>query len=76
EEVLACVGLAQNFAAMRALSDEGIQKGHMALHSKNLAMAVGATGDNIEKVAEMLVKSGSINMTNARVILDKLMKGE
>ncbi|MCL6015114.1 MAG: hydroxymethylglutaryl-CoA reductase, degradative [Candidatus Thermoplasmatota archaeon] len=72
EEVLACVGLSQNFAAMRALSDEGIQKGHMALHSKNLAIAVGATGDDIEKVAEMLVKSGSINMTNAREILDKL----
>jgi hydroxymethylglutaryl-CoA reductase len=72
EEVLACVGLSQNFAAMRALSDEGIQKGHMALHSKNLAIAVGATGDDIEKVAEMLIKSGSINMTNAREILDKL----
>ncbi len=75
EEVLACVGLSQNFAAVRALSDEGIQKGHMALHSRNLAIAVGATGNDIEKVSELMVRSGTINMTKAREILEELKKG-
>jgi hydroxymethylglutaryl-CoA reductase len=72
EEVLACVGLAQNFAAMRALSDEGIQKGHMALHSKNLAISAGATGIEIELVANELIRSERISMSNAKTILDEI----
>ncbi len=74
EEVLACVGLAQNFAAMRALSNEGIQKGHMTLHSKNLAISVGAKGEEIEKVSNMLVRSGRISMTEAAVLLEELRR--
>ncbi|MHB1439209.1 MAG: hydroxymethylglutaryl-CoA reductase, degradative [Cuniculiplasma sp.] len=74
EEVLACVGLAQNFAAMRALSDEGIQKGHMELHSRNLAIAVGAKDEEVDLVANELIRSGEIKMSNARVILDKIRK--
>jgi Hydroxymethylglutaryl-CoA reductase len=76
EEVLACVGLAQNFAAMRALSNEGIQKGHMALHSKNLAIAVGAKGEEIEKVSNTLIKSGRITMSEASKLLKTLREDE
>ena len=47
--IVASVGLAQNFSAIRALSDEGIQKGHMKLHSKNIAKIAGAFNDQIEE---------------------------
>jgi hydroxymethylglutaryl-CoA reductase len=50
-EVTVAVGLAQNMAALRALATEGIQKGHMALHARNIAIVAGATNDEIEKVA-------------------------
>lgn len=72
--ILAAVGLAQNFAAVRALSSEGIQKGHMSLHSRSLAASVGATGKEIDFVAEEMVKTGSISMTRARELLDELRK--
>ncbi|MHB8360873.1 MAG: hydroxymethylglutaryl-CoA reductase, degradative [Thermoplasmataceae archaeon] len=70
QSLLAAVGLAQNFAAVRALSDEGIQKGHMALHSRNLAIAAGAKGEEIDKISELLKKEGKISMTRAREILE------
>ena len=54
--VIAAVGLSQNFAALRALVKEGIQKGHMRLHAKNIAIMAGAKGDEIDKIAEQLVK--------------------
>lgn len=72
--VLAAVGLAQNFAAVRALSSEGIQKGHMSLHARSLAASVGAEGQEIDLVAESMVKSKSISMTNAKQILEELRK--
>ena len=50
-EITAAVGLGQNLSALRALSSEGIQKGHMTLHAKNIAVMVGAEGDEIELVA-------------------------
>ena len=56
--VFAAVGLAQNFAALRALGSVGIQKGHMALHARCVAVTAGARGDWVEKVAHLLVKSG------------------
>ena len=55
--VVAAVGLAQNFAACRALVSEGIQQGHMSLQYKSLAIVVGAKGDEIAKVAEALKKN-------------------
>ncbi|MEM0140079.1 MAG: hydroxymethylglutaryl-CoA reductase, degradative [Ferroplasma sp.] len=73
--VLACVGLAQNFAAMRALADEGIQKGHMKLHARNIAIAAGARKEELEKITEELINSGSISYSNA-VELIKKNKGE
>jgi hydroxymethylglutaryl-CoA reductase len=70
---LACsVGLAQNFAALRALATEGIQRGHMELHARNIAIIAGATGDLVDRVAEQLVKERSINVTRAKEILENL----
>ena len=63
--ILACVGLAQNFAALRALAAEGIQKGHMKLHARNIAIAAGATGDMIEKIAAEMVSEKNISYTAA-----------
>ncbi len=63
--ILACVGLTQNFAALRALAAEGIQKGHMKLHARNIAIAAGATGDMIEKIAAEMVSEKNISYTAA-----------
>ncbi len=71
-EILAAVGLAQNFAAVRALSSEGIQKGHMKLHSRNLAMSAGASGDLIDRISAIMVKEGNISLSRAREILAEL----
>jgi len=71
-EVIASVGLAQNFAALRALATEGIQRGHMGLHARNIAATVGAVGDEIDRVAEALVKERKVRMDRAKEILDAL----
>lgn len=68
--VLAAVGLAQNFAAMRALCTDGIQRGHMALHARGLAMAAGASEDIVEEVVEELIASGEIKLNKAREIVE------
>jgi len=68
--VLASVGLAQNFAALRALALEGIQKGHMRLHSRNVAAAAGARPEEIEKVAELM--GLNINEAGAKEALARL----
>jgi hydroxymethylglutaryl-CoA reductase len=73
-EVLAAVGLAQNLAALRALAKEGIQKGHMTLHSRNIAVAAGATGDQIDKIAEKMVKEKKVRMDRAKELLTELTK--
>ncbi|MEM4261438.1 MAG: hydroxymethylglutaryl-CoA reductase, degradative [Candidatus Diapherotrites archaeon] len=70
-EVVASVGLAQNFAALRALSNEGIQKGHMKLHAKNIAINAGAQGKNIDKIAEIMIKEGNISVSRAKEILEE-----
>ena len=71
-EVVASLGLAQNFAAVFALSTVGIQKGHMSLHAKNIAVMAGAKGDQIDKVAEQLVKEGNIKLDRAKEIVGQL----
>ena len=73
-EILAAVGLAQNFAALRALATEGIQKGHMSLHARNIAVMAGARGEEIDKVADILVKEGKVRLDRAKEILEKLRK--
>jgi hydroxymethylglutaryl-CoA reductase len=70
--IIASVGLAQNFAAVFALSTVGIQKGHMSLHAKNIAMMAGATDDEIERVAVQLVKEGKVKLDRAKEIIDSL----
>jgi hydroxymethylglutaryl-CoA reductase len=70
--VIASVGLAQNLAAIRALSTEGIQKGHMKLHAKNIAVAAGATGKLVDIVSETMYKQSKINLDSARRILQDL----
>lgn len=71
-EIIAAVGLAQNLAALRALATEGIQKGHMALHARNIAVMAGATGDLVDKVAEILVKEKKIRVDRAEEVLKEL----
>jgi hydroxymethylglutaryl-CoA reductase len=71
-QVFAAVGLAQNFAALRALGSVGIQKGHMALHARCVAVTAGARGDHVEKVAHLLVKSGTVKVDKAKEILASL----
>jgi hydroxymethylglutaryl-CoA reductase len=71
-EILASLGLAQNFAAVFALSTVGIQKGHMSLHAKNIAVMAGAKGDEIDKVASQMVKEGKIKLERAEEILKEI----
>jgi len=73
-EVLAAVGLAQNLGALRALAHEGIQRGHMSLHARNIAVAAGATGDLIDLVAEKMVHERKIRMDRAKELLDQQQK--
>jgi hydroxymethylglutaryl-CoA reductase len=71
-EIIVSVGLAQNLAALRALATEGIQRGHMSLHARQVAIAAGATGDQIEKVAERMVAEKVIRVDRAADILKSL----
>lgn len=70
--VIAAVGLAQNFAALKVLATEGVQKGHMGLHSQNVAMMAGAVGDEIAVVAKRLVELGTVRVDVAEQELAKL----
>ncbi|MFD6096913.1 hydroxymethylglutaryl-CoA reductase, degradative [Nocardiopsis flavescens] len=71
-EVVAAVGLVQNLAACRALAAEGIQRGHMALHARTLAVSAGAAGPEISEVAAMMVAAGRIREEYARQVLGEL----
>jgi hydroxymethylglutaryl-CoA reductase len=71
-EIIVSVGLAQNMAALRALSTEGIQRGHMSLHARQVAIAAGATGDMIEKVAAQMVAEKVVRIDRAEEILKTL----
>ncbi len=68
-EIMACVGLAQNFAAIRALAMEGIQQGHMSLHARQIAIAAGATGEQIERIAAQLVAERNVRLERAKQLL-------
>ena len=71
-EVIAAVGLAQNLAALRALATEGIQRGHMELHARQVAIAAGAEGELVERVAEQMVQDRVIRPDRAEEILAQL----
>ena len=68
--VVAAVGVAQNMAALRALATEGIQKGHMALHARNIAIVAGAKNGDIERIAEAIVEIGDVSVDAAKRLLD------
>ena len=70
-EVIVAVGLAQNLAAIRALASEGIQRGHMSLHARQLATAAGATGAQIDRVSAQMVAENNIRLDYAKTLLAK-----
>jgi hydroxymethylglutaryl-CoA reductase len=72
-EIIVSVGLAQNMAALRALATEGIQRGHMSLHARQVAIAAGATGEQIEKVAAQMVAEKVVRIDRAEEILKGMM---
>jgi hydroxymethylglutaryl-CoA reductase len=72
-EVACSVGLAQNFAALRALVSEGIQAGHMKLHARSLALAAGAKGAQIDEIAKRMVEEGRISLSRAKELLSELL---
>jgi hydroxymethylglutaryl-CoA reductase len=71
-EVMGAVGLAQNFAALRALSSEGIQKGHMKLHARSLAMSAGAKGAAVDQVAEKMIAEKRIRFDRAKELVEEV----
>jgi hydroxymethylglutaryl-CoA reductase len=73
-EVAAAVGLAQNFAALRALATVGIQKGHMSLHAKNIVASIGCPPELVEEVTRIIVAEKKIRMDRAQEVLDELRK--
>ena len=73
-EVMAAVGLAQNFAALRALATEGIQRGHMKLHARNMAVSAGATGELVDVVAARMVEEKKIRFDRAKELVEELSK--
>ncbi|MCC7206919.1 MAG: hydroxymethylglutaryl-CoA reductase, degradative [Anaerolineae bacterium] len=70
-EVMGAVGLAQNLAAIRALATEGIQRGHMGLHARQLAIAAGASGDMITRVVETMIAEGQIRLDRAQALVQQ-----
>lgn len=73
-QVIAAVGLVQNLAAIKALATEGIQRGHMSLHARNIAIIAGAQGELIGKVAERMVAMRKVRVDVAKQILEELTR--
>ncbi|CAG8583735.1 11801_t:CDS:2 [Funneliformis caledonium] len=70
---MACIGLAQNFAALRALATEGIQRGHMSLHAKNVAIAAGCPPHAVTSVAQRMIEKGKITLSSANDLVEAHM---
>ena len=75
-EVMAAVGLAQNLGALRALAHEGIQRGHMSLHARNVAITAGASGPLIDMVVERMVMERKVRMDMAKELIEEYKKKE
>ncbi len=75
-EVMGAVGLAQNFAALRALASEGIQRGHMKLHARNVAISAGATGRLVDLVARKMIEERKIRFDRAKELVTELSKSD
>lgn len=71
-EAAVAVGLAQNLAALRALATEGIQRGHMALHARNIAIVAGATGPEIDAIARQMAQEKDVRTDRAQALLAAL----
>jgi hydroxymethylglutaryl-CoA reductase len=74
--IMVAVGLAQNFAAIRALAEEGIQKGHMRLHARNIAITAGASDEQINIIASKLIQENDITVNKARELIELINKNE
>lgn len=70
-EIIASVGLANNFAAIKALATEGIQRGHMSLHARNLATVAGAKGEALESIVAQMIKEKNVRLEYAQELLKK-----
>ena len=70
--IMTATGLAQNYSAIRALATDGIQKGHMRLHARNLAAAAGASPEQIDKIVQIMVKEKTISMDKAKELLKQI----
>jgi hydroxymethylglutaryl-CoA reductase len=75
-EIIVSVGLAQNLAALRALATEGIQHGHMGLHARQVAIAAGAQGAQIEEVARRMTAEGTVRSDRAEELLREMKREE
>lgn len=73
-EIAVAVGLAQNLGALRALATEGIQRGHMALHARNIALTVGAVGAEIDQLARRMAEEKDVRADRALALLEELRK--
>jgi hydroxymethylglutaryl-CoA reductase len=73
-QIAASVGLANNLSAVRALATDGIQRGHMALHARSVALAAGAAGAMVERVAHMIVEARDITVEAARRAIEVLAR--
>jgi hydroxymethylglutaryl-CoA reductase len=73
-EVMAAVGLAQNLGALRALAHEGIQRGHMSLHARNVAITAGASGLLIDMIVKRMVSERKVRMDRAKELLEEYKK--
>ena len=69
-EIVASVGLAQNLAAIKALATEGIQRGHMSLHAKNIASVAGAKGEELDRIVKKMIEDKNINLEYAKSLLE------
>ena len=70
--IITATGLAQNYSAIRALSTEGIQKGHMRLHARNLAAAAGASNDQIDMIVQKMIEENNISLDKAKELVKKI----
>ena len=73
-EVMAAVGLAQNLGALRALTHEGIKRGHMSLHARNVAITAGASEDLIDIIVEKMIEERKVRMDRAKELLEEYKK--
>lgn len=68
-QIIAAVGLAQNMAAIKALATEGIQRGHMSLHARNLAATAGAKGEVLERIVKQMVAEKNVRLEYAQELM-------